>query len=495
MGKFFRNIILLFLSGTAFPAFSESIRNENISLDYNVEAHSTFAGGENTPFWLVSNIEGLGSPEFNNGYIRGRVYKREDSGKRLSWGAGMDIVGAWNLTSNFRIQQMYVEMHYRSLQIRIGSKNEESEYNDRRLSTGDLLFSGNAPAIPGLRIGTTGFSPFWGTKGWLAVKVYLEYGIFTDSRWIKNWVNPETQWPSGILFCSRGLWLRIGKKETYPLTLDLGIEMGTQFGGTIHSPEGVIKMPSGFLDWIKAFIPVAGNSSTPESEQTNVQGNMAGEYNVAIAWQPSSDWKVRLYYEHYFEDHSQMFLEYGRWKDGLIGLEITFPRNPFVKKMVYEYIATKDQTGAVNHDYTPEIPEQVSGRDGYYSHYLYGAWQNWGMTMGSPLAISPIYNRNHVLSIYDSRFITNHFGLEGQPFDFLEWRALLTFSRNWGTYNRPFPYQMNNFSSFLEITGRVPKLSGWYAQASIAFDHGKLLGNNFGGGLTIGYEGNIDIRK
>ncbi len=39
-----------------------------------------------------------------------------------------------------------------------------------------------------------------------------------------------------------------------------------------------------------------------------------------------NQWKVKIYYEHYFDDHSQMFFQYGRWKDGHIGLEITFPK-------------------------------------------------------------------------------------------------------------------------------------------------------------------------
>ena len=461
---------------------------------YNMETVASFAGGDNTPFWLVSNKHGLGSPVFNNGYIRGEIFKPIEKQTRFDWGFGADLTGGWNLPAAFAIRQLYGEIHYRGLYLSLGSKNFKNEYNDPGLSSGDLLVSGNAMAIPQLRVGTNGFVPFWGTKGWFSVKAYLSYGMFTDSHWMKNWVAPGSDWNSDVLYCSRGFWFRVGNVKKYPLTLDIGIEMATQFGGTIFKDRHYIKMPTGFKDWVKAFIPYAGSAETPESDQSNVQGNMNGEYNVAVTWNPTPEWNVSAYFEHYFEDHSQMTFEYGLWKDGLWGLKITFPENRFISKFLYEYIGTSDQTGAVYHDSTPEIPEQISGRDGYYTHYLYGAWQNWGMTIGTPLAISPIYNRSHRLTLYNTRFIANHFGLEGSPAHFIKWKALFTFSRNWGTYILPLPKRMDNFSGIIEIKGELPKREGWFAKVALAWDYGELLGNNFGGMISLGYEGNFAFK-
>lgn len=462
---------------------------------YKGEIRASFAGGEYTPFWLVSNIHGLGSPEFNNGYVRGEIYKPMDKQERFSWGAGADISGAWNLPAPFAIRQLYGELHYRALWISIGSRNFGSYYNNHRLSSGDLLFSDNAMAIPQVRAGTNGFAPFWGTKRWFSVKGYLAYGFFTDSKWEKHWVVPGGNRTSGTLFCSRGLWLKFGNWEKFPLTLDVGIEMGTQFGGTVYWEGKKINMPSKFVDWLKALVPLPGDEDTPDGEQTNVQGNMNGEYSISVSYSPTPDWLIRPYWEHYFEDQSQLTFEYGPWKDGLWGLELKFPKNRFVSGLVYEYIYTKDQTGPVNHDFTPEIPEQVSGADGYYSHYLYNAWQNWGMSMGTPLAISPLYNRDHRLRIYNTRFIANHIGLEGDPLDCLKWRMLLTFSQNWGNYKYPYPDVYNNFSGLIEAQYRPKWLKGYIAKMALAWDHGKLLGNNFGGMISIGYEGNFSLHK
>lgn len=494
------SLIFFIMALTAMSLYAENQFDlpDNLKFDtvvYRAEARASFAGGENTPFWLVSNIHGLGAPQFNNGYVRGEIFKPMDSSKRFSWGAGADLTGAWNLPAPFAIRQLYAEVHYRALWLSVGSRNYYNGYNNHKLSSGDLLYSGNAMAIPQVRAGTNGFAPFWGTKGWFSVKGYLAYGFFTDSNWQKHWVNPKGNRTSNVLFCSRGLWLRGGNFEKFPVTLDVGIEMGTQFGGDIYTDGKKLPMPKNFKAWIKALVPMSGDKTTPEGEQINVQGNMTGEYSISVSFSPAKDWLIRPYWEHYFEDHSQLTFEYGPWKDGLYGIEIHFPKNPFLTKLVYEYVGTSDQTGAVLNNYSPEIPDQVSGRDGYFTHYLYGAWQNWGMTIGTPLAISPLYNRSHLLTLYNSRFIANHIGLEGEPLDCLNWRLLLTFSRNYGTYYRPLPDIMNNFSGLVEVSYKPKKIKGWYAQAALAWDKGRMLGNNFGGMVSVGYEGHFSLRK
>lgn len=480
-----------------FNAFGSAYSN-NLGIDslvYGLETRATVSGGENTPFWMVSNLYGLGSPELNNGYVRGFIAKPLSSNNTFSWGIKADLVAAWNLPGAFRIQQLYAEIKYRYLWVSLGSREYIAQYNNRELSSGDLLFSGNSLPIPQLRIGTYGFAPFWGAKGWFSVKLYLSYGMFTDSKWQKKWVNPDASWASGVLYCSRGLWLRFGNKKIFPVNLDVGIEMGTQFGGTIHKQGKIIKMPHGPTAWVKAAIPFSGSKDTPNEEQWNIQGNMNGEYSINLSLTPLDGWEFRAYWEHYFEDQSQMTFEYGTWKDGLWGAEISFPQNKFISRIVYENICTRDQTGPVYNDQTPAIPEQISGRDDYYNHYLYGSWQTWGMVIGTPLVTSPLYNRNHNLSLYNNRITANHIGIEGQPYNFLSWRLLLTFSKNWGTYSRPLAKEMDNFSGLLDVSFYPEFIKGGFIKGSIAWDKGSLLGNNFGGFISLGYVGDFSISK
>jgi hypothetical protein len=119
--------------------------------------------------------------------------------------------------------------------------------------------------------------------------------------------------------------------------------MSAQFGGDQYiagQKEPVIDMPTRFVDFMRVLVPMAGDDTTPEGEQVNIYGNHVGSWNFA-ATAYLNRWKVKIYYEHYFDDHSQMFFQYGRWKDGHIGLEITFPKNRFIDTFVYEGLGKK----------------------------------------------------------------------------------------------------------------------------------------------------------
>lgn len=464
------------------------------SVRYDVSIHSTFSAGKNTPFWLVSNLQGLGSIEKNNGYLRASAFKSIEKDKKFSWGAGVDLIGGWNMTAPFSIHQLYGELKYRSLGLIVGSKEIWGEYNNPKLSSGNLLFSGNAMPIPQIRAGIFDYTPFWGTNGWFSVKGYISYGMFTDSNWQESWAAPGTKRTRDVLFHSKGMWLRGGNPSKFPLTAEVGIEMATQFGGTAYRDGKVVKMGHSLKDFIRAFFPTRTARDTFNGEQMSVLGNMVGAYNIALSWTPLADWSIKGYFEHYFEDHSQMTFEYG-WKDALWGIEVELPKNPYVSTIVAEYLYSKDQTGPVNNDVNTGIPEQVSGRDNYYNHSVYTGWQHWGMGIGNPMMLSPVYNDNHMIYFMNTRVIGYHLGIAGEPTSELSYRLLLSYSRNWGTYNHPLPEVENSYNGLLEVSWQPRGLKGWYGTAGVAADAGGLLGKSIGLSLTIGKTGLFDFNK
>lgn len=488
-------ILSTLLLATFFCGYSETgTRSGQDSVSYFVEAKATFSGGDYTPFWLVNNLQGLGSVEKNNGYVRGAVFKAIDDNKRFSWGAGLDIAAGWNLTAPFSIHQAYAEVKYRSIDAFLGSKEIWGQFNNPKISSGNLFYSGNAMPVPQLRVGFFDYADFWGAKGWFAVKGYIAYGMFTDTDWQKSWAAPGSKRTADVLYHSKGLWLRGGNTSVFPLQGEIGIEMATQFGGKSYKDGQTIKMPHGFKNWVKAFFPSYGKRETFKGEQNTIEGNMLGAYDIVVSWLPKGDWGVKAYYEHYFEDQSQMTFEYG-WKDGLYGIEATLPANRFVSSVVYEYLYTKDQTGAVNHDATSSIPEQISGRDNYFNHSVYQGWHHWGMAVGNPLVLSPVYNPDHTLFFRTTRIEAHHLGFSGNPTPEIDYRVLLSYSRNWGTYAWPFPEIENSFNSLVEISWKPSKLKGWYFKGALAFDTGDLVGKSFGGMVTIGKSGCFRISK
>lgn len=458
---------------------------------YEAEAGVTFSGGEHTPFWLTANRQGLSSIEKNNGYIRAGVFRAMEEDKRFSYAFGIDLAGAYRFTSAFIIQQLYADIKYRCLRLSVGSKERFSAFNNPLLSSGGLTFSGNARPIPQVRISIPEYTLVPGTKGWLAFKAHLAYGMFTDDHWQRDFIqSPNQKHTKQVLYHSKDLYVRIGNREKFPLLLEGGLEMAAQFGGQSITGDKVIDMPSGFKDFFKVLIPEGGSDDTPATEQSNIYGNHLGSWNFSLTWFAPGNWVVRPYYEHYFEDHSQMFGEYG-WKDGLVGVELTMPENPFISSFVYEYLGMKDQSGAVYWDHTPEVPEQVSATDDYYNHYIYTGWQHWGQAIGNPLIMSPIYNTDGSIQFKSNRVKAHHFGIMGQPHEDWKYRLLISFSRNWGTYSVPFYEIEKSGNAMIEVTYQPHQWAGWEFSLAGAIDRGELLGRSAGGMLTIKKRGII----
>ncbi len=153
--------------------------------------------------------------------------------------------------------------------------------------------------------------------------------------------------------------------------------------------------------------------------------------------------------------------------------------------VVYEYLYTKDQSSPVYWDHTDKIPEQISGRDDYYNHYIYSGWQHWGMGIGNPLIISPIYNADGTIMFKNNRVISHHLGFMGNPINELEYRVLLSYTRSWGTYSYPLDDVMKNVNGLLEVTYSPKQLPGASGTLSFGMDGGGLLGRSNGVMLTL----------
>lgn len=480
------------LFGSAFCAEAERLD----SIRWKAELSADFSHGDFNPFWFSANRQGLSSVTPNNGYVSLGAFKDMKESERFSWGAGVELAGAWNFTSPFVVQQLYGEVKYRCLDLLVGSKNMEGPISDPYLSTGNLVHSGNARPIPQVRAGIFDYADVWGLNGWIGVKGYLAYGAFTDGSWQQHWEEPAGRYNKGTLYCGRGLWIRNGNENKFPLVFEAGIEMVTEFGGSCYNlgypGSGItVHMPKNFKAFVKALIPHGGDQTTIASEQQNVQGNMLGAWNFRLSWTPQGkEWGVRAYYQHLFEDHSMLYIDYP-WKDGLYGVEGILPRNPWVSKIVYEFMSLKDQSGSVNWTVTPEVPGHAAGADDYYNHNLYVGWEHWGMGIGTPMCLSPIYNRPHNLAFHSNRIRTHHVGLSGDPLPSVSWRLLLTYTRSWGGYNHIFPKVMDVFNGLAEVSYKPQggKLKGWAGTVGIGWDGGNLIGRNVGVELKISRSG------
>lgn len=461
--------------------------------DYEVSAEVAIAG-DKTPLWMTANRHGISGVSGDYGYLRAKVegegiLGRKDKRHPWTYGYGVDLVGGYGMTgSKFFPAQAYLQANYRAIRFQIGMKENQLAMKDDRLSSGSQTFGINARPVPQVRFEIPEYLSITGKSNWAAIKGHISYGMMTDGNWQEKYTrNSLYHYSKNGLYHSKAGYLRIGNENKFPLTVEGGLEMATQFGGTsyrVHDREDLrdqpVKMPHNFRAFFDALFCLGGDPT--DGVYTNVAGNTLGSWLLALNYK-GKNWRARVYYDHFFEDHSMMFLEYG-WKDGLIGAELELPRNPVVSKVVYEHLYTKYQAGPIYHDHNDVIPDQVSGVDNYYNHHLYAGWEHWGQGFGNPLIVTPLYRADGTLNFNSNRVKAHHIGLMGSPTAEWDYRVLASFMQSWGTYAHPFDEIRRNASLLCEVSYR-PQFSrtghfakGWQFTAAWAMDRGSLIGDN-----------------
>ncbi|MGL5787890.1 MAG: capsule assembly Wzi family protein, partial [Bacteroidales bacterium] len=144
--------------------------------------------GDTAPFWFMTNQHGLAATAANSAYLRAGAIREWDTKKRFDYAYGVDLVGAYNLDADFIVQQLYVDLKYRSLFISLGAKERNGIFRNPVLSTGGTLWSGNARPIPQARFGFYDWvKPF--RADWFRLKGDFSYGWFTDGCFQRDFIN------------------------------------------------------------------------------------------------------------------------------------------------------------------------------------------------------------------------------------------------------------------------------------------------------------------
>lgn len=510
--------LVLFLLQIVTPLFAQDFDEDKKGyiplakgLEYDIEMQSTFSEGR-TPLWLNANRYGLSSLDNTNGYLRAGVFRplRTDSARRWGMGYGLDVAVPYNFTSDFVVQQAFVEGRWLHGVMTVGSKEYPMELKNNLLSSGSQTLGINARPIPQVRIALPEYWTLPFAKGWLHLKGHIAYGRMTDDRWQHEFTNRKNKYADDVLFHSKAGYLKIGNEDVFcPFSLELGLEMAATFGGTAYRPGGkggmtVLKGDTGLGAYWNAFVP--GGYDTGETTYQNVEGNHVGSWLIRMNWDTDM-WRFSVYADKYFEDHSAMFqLDYDgygqgeEWdekkksryvlydfKDIMLGMELNIKYDRWINDVVFEYIYSKYQSGPIYHDHTNTISDHIGGRDNFYNHSIYTGWQHWGQVIGNPLYRSPIYNEDGTIMVKDNRFMAFHLGIDGRPFPRFMYRVLASWQEGFGTYDEPYENKRNNFSLLVEgeyaFGGKL--LNGWKVKGGYGMDLGAILGDNYGFQVTV----------
>ena len=344
---------------------------------YKAEVFGSASSGSTTPFWMVSNRYGVVPQDANNGYLNAGVFHQQHFGKGFRWSAGLDIVAVVPRYRNVYIQQIYAELGYKSMLLSVGSKENRHSLWDHSLSSGDMVLSSNARPIP------------------------------------EDFSNGKQTYIKNVLWHHKSFYVRIKDTQNkFPLSGIIGVQHWAQWGGTSSNPRIGVQ-PHSLKDFIRVVCGSEGGDNATLSDQVNVLGNHFGSYDFKLEY-TMPNWKLAAYHQHYFEDKSGMIFVNGT--DGLWGAQLDLPRLPWLKKVVTEYLVTRNQSGPFHfiifdHD---KYQGPGGGGDDYYNNIEYITGSSYfGQGIGSPLLTSPQYNTNGDIDFKNTRVRAWHLAFEG----------------------------------------------------------------------------------
>ncbi len=515
--RYLLGLLAAIIVGSALPCAADSI-----AVNYSVGITINTGGKEFAPYHIASNRRGTVTQQ-HSALMSAALWHEMDTTKRLSWGAGIEAWGGYASSANYLrydpasdvmnvnsqhparlwMQQLWIEGKHRGVLLTLGQKDIDPGFVNRNLSSGDLVMSGNARAPFGAKIGFVNYQNIPFTHGWVQIKGEIGYYRLGDSKWLKNHYNYYNNFiTTNYWFNYKNLYLRTNPSKQ--LVLTFGMQAACQFAGTVtYYKNGQVmqetKMKANAKAFWHAFIP--GNGGENLGDKKYVEGNHVGSWDIALEYKLRSGQTLRCYYQSLLEDGSGV----GKFNgfDGLWGIEYRSGNHGVVTGTVAEFLTLMNQSGPLHfaykdftdtdHPHGSEIGFAATGSDDYYNNYCYDGYHNRGMSIGSPMAKSPIYNTDGYLRFTDNRLRGFHLGLMGELGSQVSYRALLSWRKSFGTPFIPRLTPLTATSMMLEATYTPKWLRGLEIKAQLAHDHGTLYGDNTGALISIFYNGNFSF--
>lgn len=475
MYKLLSNKILLLLTTFLFPLTSLASNKKEQQMLYSYELIGSGTTGNYIPFFSVSNKYGIISPLDNGLYVRGNTDYTFNY-QKLAFQAGVDIIGT-TISSNYYehnlfLQQLYASLSYSKIELMLGQREEEQLFVNNNLSSGNLIYSNNTRPYPKMQLKTKGFVSIPFTNQWLNIKFGISYGKPLDSNYeIKLADNYSSDrygygFKNGhYIFIENPILHRkdlfISTKPTAPIILTVGFEHTGYFGGTQYIDN--TKYNSGFQNAIDVFF--------------NKKWDETGDYTLQYAYTAAIDFKIEANLKKFkLGLYTQNYLEYNQLKgifstDNLWGLEFNNKnRKSIVTDGILEYLIFSNQGYSAFHGT-------------YYQDVPFGSWSHYGMCIGTPMCVSPIYNEDKNPTFTKSLCRGIHLGISGVITDKIDYKLKMMYLKTWGSNFRYLPDPIDSFSINIEGSYQLPK--GYHICPSIGVDSGKIFGNNIGGTLTI----------
>lgn len=508
-------VIALLLS--IFPLRIKAEYSFEIGGELNLGA----GNGYFAPYYLHANNHGK-ITQSKNAQLDIWAVDSLDLSKKFDFSWGVEVLGGYANKADYRrwnpatkewfnnpqgpapiwIQQLYGEVKWRCLFLRLGLKDIDSHFVNQELSSGDLIWSGNSRGIPEARIGFVDWQDIPWINHWVQADICLSYGKFIDTDWVNNHFdyyrgrrNPGTFWTY------KRLALR--SNPTKPFMFQIGIQMTGLFGGHTYYYAGGemtkdVNNYNGFKDFFQILLPFW----TDEKEGYRV-GDTKGCWDIAARYRFKGGENLRAYVQFPFEDSSGIYKHNGF--DGLWGLEFNMGRKWWINSVVAEYLDLTHMSGPILYDpvhQTNPLDGKASGMDAYYNNYYYRCYVNYGLNMGTPMVQGLLfYSSDGVEYRFEDgtlpyfRVRGFHLAVSGNLAPGLDYVVKYNHRKAWGMTNSAALIHPVEADSFVAgATYSLEKVPGLSMSAYIGVDHGNMPANAVGAMVSVGYQIPIIIK-
>lgn len=432
--------------------------NEKDSIYTEFAINAIGSTGNYAPFWLHTNKNGCISHLPHSSALQIKIGKEMSNPQQLfdyEFGiAALGMVDTDDFTAFF--PELFAAARFYIFDASIGIKPETWGNEDKELSSGGLLFSQNARPLPRITIGISEFRNLPFTRGYVEIKGGITHGWFCDNIYVND-AFLHHKFAGG----------RIG--GDFLINLSYEFHHAAQWGGQspIYDDLG-----NDFRSFWNTFLVKSGG--TMANDQLNAQGNHIGSHQMGMDIKIKG-WKLHAYWQTLFEDGPIK----APWNamnrpDGLWGCAIEQNKFPFLKKIIYEYINTTDQSGPF-HDKDGLV---FGGADNYFCNSIYqNGWNYHLRTIGTPFITSPVYNTDGTIHTINNRAQTHYMAFMGEISDF-KYKTQISHTQNYGRYYAP--YESKNTSIMIEVQKRIKKAWNMDFTVAIGTDVGTQFGNSFG---------------
>jgi len=486
----------------------------SMPVSWQLDLYGSAGDGDFAPYYISALKHGK-ITSTNNIAVEAKAWHEMSSEQRFSYGWGIDLITGYATSNDYQrfnsadktwtansrhparawVHQLFGEMKYRGIFLTAGLKEHTSALLNSNLTSGDLVESGNSRPIPEVRAGFIDFQNIPFTNGWIQIQGEIGYGKMLDSDW---WNDRYNYYNHHI---TNGEWYNYKRcyfrtKPSMPLSITVGMQAAAIFGGTLYSySHGNLvssrKLNLNAKSFWNAFIPGEGGEDFYE-------GNHLGSWDFMARYTLSGGDEVKAYFQWPWEDGSGIGRRNG-W-DGLWGVEFSRTATSgydIFTGAVLEYFDFTNQSGP-QHFAPGDFPgttmvNESTGADDYYNNAYYNSYAYYGMSIGTPAIMAPIYNTDGYPAFVGNRMRGFHAAATGNIIPGVAWRVKAGYRKAWGNGRIILLSPIHLTSVAVDIDWNVKQIKGLKVNGSLAIDRGNMPGNAFGALVTVTYAGSFII--